>query len=159
MKIQAHAASIAAIKKFVEANYDKGYDFVVESYDSADLAEILDEEGSLHAAFARLQLLAELRSEQEGNQSFGDTDINLVEVAKVPTAEELAPKAPTYARDIAGLLAACGPQELHNLRRECITQTIGYTESGFTQAILDMVMGQVIYQDAEDKAFDLIANQ
>lgn len=74
-------------------------------------------------------------------------------------SKALASKAPTYARDILGLLGACGPQELHALRRECITQTIGYTENGFTQAILDMVMGNVIYQDADDKAFDLIENQ
>lgn len=72
---------------------------------------------------------------------------------------ETASKAPTYARDIAGLLAASGPQELHALRRECITQTIGYTENGFTQAILDMVIAGVLEQDQDDKAFELVASQ
>lgn len=48
-----------------------------------------------------------------------------------------------------GLLEACGPQERADLVRECQQQAIGYSESAFATALLELFGAKLVFTDGE----------
>ena len=56
---------IAYIRQYAEANYNKGWDYIVECWDDGDILEVLsDVESNLPQAIAHLQSLVDIRNDQ-----------------------------------------------------------------------------------------------
>jgi len=60
-------AIIQECKKLAEKNYERGYDAIVECWDSSDWDELYEEhKGSIHKMKARMKELSEHWNEQTG---------------------------------------------------------------------------------------------
>lgn len=64
---------VVGIKKHALAQYDQGWDIIVECYTDAEILEVIEEQGgSMVKALDAFQEIVDIHKEQESNCRFGD---------------------------------------------------------------------------------------
>lgn len=111
MKTAANTtAQIASLKEFAQANYAKGYDVFVETWEERDWEELMvDAMGNTKKARKMMADIVEARIEAEGAQAFegpaapeAEAPVDAPVVAEVPAAATPAPSAPEAPTAVVG---------------------------------------------------------